>query len=150
MTILRLGLATALAVALGTVAYSQTPPTIVTPNELKWSGSGAPAGMWMATVAGNPDKTGVYVVRIKMNPGSKFLPHTHGQSERVTVLQGTLLAGIGAKWDASKMKALPAGSYVIMPAGVPHYVMAKDAVVIQVSGQGPMTTKMLSANGTHM
>ena len=138
----------ALIFACAAVTQAADSPTIVMPSQLKWSGAGLPAGIWMATVAGNPNGTGVYVVRIKMNSGAKFPPHTHGKTERVTVLQGTLMAGIGSKWDASKMMALPAGTYVIMPAGVPHYVMAKGIVVIQVSGQGPSTTNMLG--GGHM
>ena len=134
-----------MAAAIG--AYAQTAPTIVTPAQLKWSSQGVPKGMMIATVAGDPSKTGPYVLRIKMDAGSKFPPHVHGDTERVTVLQGTLMAGIGSKWDDAKMKPLPAGTYVIMPAGLPHYVMAKDAVIIQINGMGPSSTKMMSGGG---
>ena len=135
-----LGILFFVAVAAG--AYAQTSPTIVTPSQLKWSSAG-PSGISMAVVTGNPNAAGTYVVRLKMNPGAKFPVHTHGMDERVTILQGNLLVGIGPKWNNASMKAYPAGTYAIIPAGVPHYVMAKDAVIVEVTGQGPFTTKMM-------
>lgn len=145
-----ISLATLFFVVCAAGAYAQNSPTIVTPSQLKWTAAGVPSGMMIAVVAGNPNGSGMYVVRIKMSPGSKFLPHTHSGDERVTVLQGTLLAGIGSKWNASSMKTLPTGTFVIMPAGVPHYVMAKDNVIVQVAGRAPMTTKMLGGGSTGM
>lgn len=123
---------------------SQTAPTIVMPTDLKWSTQGVPKGMAIATVAGDPNGTSWYVQRIKMDAGAKFPPHTHGKTEMVSVLSGTLLAGIGSTFDQSKMKELPAGTFVVMPAGVPHYVMAKTDTVLEVSGMGPSSTKMLA------
>jgi quercetin dioxygenase-like cupin family protein len=134
----------------GAAAYAQTAPTILMPQQVKWSTSGMPKGVALATVGGNPDGTGMYVQRIKMDAGATFSPHTHGKTEMVTVLSGTLWAGIGTKMDKAKMKPLPAGTFVVMPAGVPHYVMAKGPVVIEISGMGPSTTKMLNGQNVKM
>lgn len=142
-----ISLAALLFVVCAAGAYAQNSPTVVMPSQLKWSTAGMPKGMSIATVAGNPYGTGWYVVRIKMNPGSTFPVHTHTGDERVMVMQGTLLAGIGSKWNTAKMMPLPTGSYVIMPRGVPHYVMAKGNVIVEVSGQGPFTTKMVAGAG---
>ncbi|HEV3155069.1 MAG TPA: cupin domain-containing protein [Candidatus Baltobacteraceae bacterium] len=129
------------------VTLAQTSPTIVMPSQLKWSTQGLPKGMAIATVTGNPNGTGMYVQRLKMADGSQFAPHTHGKTEMVSVLSGTLMAGIGSKFDKTKMKAMPAGTFIVMPAGVPHYVMAKGDVMLEISGMGPSTTKMLSGGG---
>lgn len=139
-----------LAAVAASVAYAQTTPTIVTPSQLKWSTSGMPKGAAWTTVAGNPNGNGWYVQRLKLSPGASFPPHTHGKAEMVTVLSGTLWAGIGKTFDKSKMKAFPTGTFVLMPAGVPHYVMAKDAVLIEISGMGPSTTNMIGGGSMHM
>mgnify|MGYP001281264650 CR=1 FL=1 len=146
----RLGLIALICVAMSAAAYAATAPTILAPEQLKWSTSGMPHGVSWVTVAGNPDGTDMYVQRIKLSPGSSFPPHTHGKTEMVTVLSGTLWAGIGTKFDKSKMKPLSTGTFVVMPANVPHYVMAKEATVIEVSGMGPSTTKMLSGQNMKM
>ena len=150
MRIFRFSLAAIVLALAGGVAYAATGPTIVMPDQLKWSTSGMPKGVAWVTTGGNPDGTGMYVQRIKMDAGASFPPHTHGKTEMVTVLSGTLWAGIGSKFDKSKMKALPTGTFVVMPAGVPHYVMAKEPTVIEVSGIGPSTTKMLSGGNMKM
>lgn len=150
MRIFRFGLV-ALGLTLAvTLASAASGPTIITPDQMKWSTSGMPSGVSWTTTGGNPDGTGMYVQRVKFNAGSSFPPHTHGKTEMVTVLSGTLWAGIGTKFDKSKMKALPAGSFVVMPAGVPHYVMVKEPTVIEVSGIGPSTTKMLNGQKMNM
>ncbi|MEO6835372.1 MAG: cupin domain-containing protein [Candidatus Tumulicola sp.] len=119
-------------------------PLIVTPSQLHWNASAElPAGGKMAVVAGDPAKAGWYVVRISLPAGAKFPPHYHGGPEYVTVLSGTFLVGLGDTMNAAKMTTLPAGSYVAVPTGVHHYAMAKDAVVLELSGPGPMTTTMV-------
>ncbi|MEO6912420.1 MAG: cupin domain-containing protein, partial [Candidatus Baltobacteraceae bacterium] len=125
----------------GTQAASSV--KIMTPDQLHWSSKGLPSGMSMAALTGDPGGTGMYVYRLKMAPGSVYLPHVHGKAEMVTVLSGTLMAGIGSKMNKSAMKPLTPGTFVVIQPGTPHYVMAKDAVVIDVSGMGPSTTKML-------
>src|SRR5579862_8443499 len=95
---------TALAfVASAAVTFAQTSPTIVLPSQIKWSTQHVPKGVAIATVAGAPSGTGMYVMRLKMADGAQFAPHTHGKTEMVSVLSGTLLAGIGSKFDKSKM-----------------------------------------------
>src|ERR1700730_6292949 len=68
-------------------------PVIVTPDHLKWTPCPGLDGCSQAVVWGDPtNKTGaLYVVRLKMNEGVKVPVHWHTDSERVTVLSGTLL-----------------------------------------------------------
>jgi len=37
----------------------------------------------------------------------------------------------------AQLKGYPAGSFIVIPAGVPHFVAAKEgAVIVQLSGTG--------------
>lgn len=123
------------------LAVSASPaPTIVLPDQVQWSaGTGPMAGAEIATLVGDPAKPGPFTIRIRMPDGGKFAPHFHGDTERVTVLSGTLMVGLGDKFDESAMKALPAGSFASVPAGVHHYAMAKGQTVLQLGGIGPFS-----------
>jgi quercetin dioxygenase-like cupin family protein len=72
-----------------------------------------------------------------MPAGYKINPHYHPTDENVTVLSGTFQIGMGDKFDESTMRALPAGGFVLLPAAMHHYAMAKTAAVVQVHGMGP-------------
>jgi hypothetical protein len=50
----------------------------------------------------------------------------------VTILEGTWYTGDGEKFDAAALKALPAGSFRTEPANVPHFVEAREPVMIQL------------------
>lgn len=115
-------------------------PTIVLPNQAKFAPAPAPypAGAMMAVMSGDPSKAGSeYTARLMLPDGLKIAPHTHGDTENVTVLSGTAMVGVGTTFDTSHMVTLPPGSFVSIPAGTPHYAMAKGDTVLQVTGIGP-------------
>jgi len=59
----------------------------------------------------------------------------------VTVIEGTWYLGEGEKFDTVKLKGYPAGSFIVIPARVPHFVAAKDGpVVVQLVGRGKFGT----------
>jgi len=104
----------------------------------------APQSQWISSpsgqilkVSGDLSKPGPYVFLLKVNKGqiAPSAAHTHPEDRTYTVISGTWYVGFGTKFDESKLIALPPGSYYTEPAGVPHFVMAKDdAVVVQISG----------------
>ena len=115
-------------------------PTIVLADQAKYTAAPAPYpdAATMAVLSGDPSKAGSqYTVRLKLPDGVKIAPHTHGDMENVTVISGTLMVGVGTSFDAAKMLALTPGSYVSIPAGTPHFAMAKGETVVQVNGVGP-------------
>jgi quercetin dioxygenase-like cupin family protein len=127
-------------------AQTTAGPTIVLADQAKYAAAPAPypAGAMMAVLSGDPGKAGTqYTVRLRLPDGVKIGVHTHGDIENVTVLSGTLMVGVGTTFDASKMLALAAGSYVSIPAGTPHYAMAKGVTVLQVNGVGPASMKLV-------
>jgi quercetin dioxygenase-like cupin family protein len=135
-----------LATLTATSAIAASTPTIATPGTIAWApGTGPELGVQVAVLEGDPSKPGPYTVRLKIPAGGKFLPHSHRDVEHVTVLSGALLVGLGDVFDASKMKALPAGSYVVIPAGLHHFAMAQGDTVVQLHGIGPSSFDMVAA-----
>ena len=68
----------------------------------------------------------------------------HPDDEVVTVIEGTWYLGIGEKFDASSLKAYPAGSFIIIPAHVAHFLATQEGpVVVQASGDGVFRTDYL-------
>jgi quercetin dioxygenase-like cupin family protein len=82
-------------------------------------------------------------MRLRIPDGAKFGPHFHGDVENVTVLQGTLLVGLGDQVNPATMIALPAGSFASVPIGLHHYAMAKGDTIVQIHGTGPETMTMV-------
>jgi len=129
----------------GAAALAQTSPTIVTSTTVEWTaGTGPFAATQVAVLEGDPSKPGPYTVRVKIPDGGKFRPHSHADIEHVTVIAGTLLVGLGDTMDVSHMKALDAGSYVVIPSRLHHFAMAKAETIIQIHGMGPSTFDMLA------
>ncbi|MBY0324200.1 MAG: cupin domain-containing protein [Reyranella sp.] len=132
----------AMAVMVIGIAMAQTAaPSVMalTPAEMKWQSQGGLArpGMEQVNLVGDPAKPGRYTLRLKFPKGFTIAPHTHPDSREVTIISGTFATGYGERFDADKLKILPAGSFYTEPANVPHYIEIKEEVVLQVSGTGP-------------
>jgi len=108
----------------------------LTANEVRWfTPPYYTDGRQRAQLFGDSTRDGAWVDRAKLPAGARVLAHTHPQDELVTVIEGTWYLGEGAKFDSVKLKAYPAGSFILIPAGIPHFVAAKDGtVVVQLSG----------------
>lgn len=136
--------ALAFGASLASATLAQSGPTIVTPATVAWAaGIGPFTGTQIAVVEGDPSKAGPYTVRVKIPDGGRFAPHSHADVEHVTVISGTLLVGLGDAMDVSKMKALDAGSYVVIPSGLHHFAMSRGETVLQIHGTGPSTFDMI-------
>ena len=149
-------IATLIAATATVAAYAQAPDKpaakpgahagahaapMVNASDLKW-GPAPPAftaGAEMAVVDGDPSKAGPFVIRARFPAGYKVMPHWHPTDESLTVISGSLAAGMGDKWDDAAMKTFTAGAFARMPRKAAHYVHAKEDTVIQVHGTGPFT-----------
>jgi quercetin dioxygenase-like cupin family protein len=112
---------------------------VVTPEQVKWAAgpNGLPPGAQMAVLEGDPSKPGPFTIRAKMPANYAIPAHWHPADEHVTVISGTFNMGTGDKFDASKGKALPKGSFSVMPAKTNHFAFTKEETVLQVHGIGP-------------
>ncbi len=123
------------------LASLQDAPILVTPDDVKWAPAppALPAGSSVSVVQGDPQKSGPFTMRAKLPANYKVPPHFHPDTETVTVLSGTFHVSMGDTFDASKCKAMPAGSFLALPAKSPHFVFTKEETVIQINAAGPWT-----------
>src|SRR5215467_12842412 len=113
-----------------------------TPPQVRWfTPSYYTDGRERAQLLGDSSQGGAWIDRVKMPAGAHVLAHTHPQDELVTVIEGTWYLGEGTKSDDTELKGYPAGSFIEIPAGVPHFVAAKDGtVIVQLYGNGKFHT----------
>jgi quercetin dioxygenase-like cupin family protein len=133
-----IGFACALSPAMAQSVYSCGHPLMTTPDELTWSDAPAVAkGAKIAVIEGPLNQGVPFLFRLKLPANTKIAPHTHPTYERVTVLSGTFYFAHGDTYDASKTRALPAGSVAIMPPSTPMFGYTKEETMIQLNGTGP-------------
>ena len=155
LTSARLGIVAALALAVWTGAQAggekghglDKDHVLVRPDDIKWlpAPPGLPAGAKVAVLAGDPSKTGPYVIRAKLPDGYKIAPHWHPTDENVTVIYGTLMVGKGDKFNAAASEAMPVGSFMRMPKDMRHFAWTKGETIIQVHGMGPFEINYVNA-----
>jgi quercetin dioxygenase-like cupin family protein len=142
----------AVVIVLGTVTLTvsrapQSKKEIVgiTAEQVRWfSPTYYKDGRQRAQLFGDSSQGGAWVDRVRIPAAIRVLAHTHPQDELVTVIEGTWYLGQGEKFDPAKLKGYPAGSFIVIPAGTPHFVAANDgAVVVQLSGTEKFRTDYL-------
>lgn len=130
--------------AVAAPVIAQTAGVTVMPNEVRYAPIPFAPGVNAAWMFGGPDVPGIYTVRVRMTPDSKIPPHTHPDTRMITVLSGELFAGQGTAIDLTTGKLYSPGTFFTAPAGVPHYVWAKNGeVTYQESGSGPSPTALV-------
>ena len=144
-TIVATVLALALRTSAGTSVEATRQVTALAPQDIRWfTPSYYTDGRQRAQLRGDSSKGGAWIDRVKIPGGSRVLAHTHPDDEVVTVIEGTWYLGIGEKFDEMTLKACPPGSFIIIPAHVPHFLATREGpVVVQASGDGVFRTDYL-------
>lgn len=116
--------------------------TAFTPQQVRWfTPHYYTDGRERAQLLGDSSQGGAWVDRVRMPAGLRVRAHTHPQDELVTVIEGTWYVGEGTKFEVANLKGYPAGSFIAIPAGVAHFVAAKEGtVVVQLNGNGKFHT----------
>lgn len=112
----------------------------VDPDTLAWR---SPPGLPLsaAWVVGREPEPGLYLLRVRLGAGGRIPRHTHPDTRVSTVLSGTLRVGFGEGVADDAMVVVGPGESIVVPAGQPHVVWAKDgAVEYQEAGAGPSAT----------
>jgi hypothetical protein len=110
----------------------------LTPEQIQWTQRRQSPDVFYAAIYGNPATAGPYAFRVRAQAGHSLAPHTHPDERTVTVLSGTYWSGVGETFDESRLEAFPAGSFYVIPAGVPHFsAVLSGEVVFQEAGIGP-------------
>jgi quercetin dioxygenase-like cupin family protein len=118
---------------------AETHHAVVPADSVTWGPAppSLPPGAQAAALLGSPGKEGPFVLRLKFPAGFTVPPHRHSKDEFVTVISGKFGVASGEKLDRAAAKPLPAGSFVHLPAGMPHYAWADGETVVQINGVGP-------------
>lgn len=129
--------ALSLAAVMSAVAQTNNEPTNAA--DLQW-GPGPdflPPGAQMVILDGNPAEAKQLTLRLKFPAGYELPAHWHPTQENVTVLSGTIYAGMGDKLDKSKGTALTPGGYIAIPATMHHFLWTEGEAIVQVDLIGP-------------
>ena len=121
----------------------QPPLSAMPPEAIQWKAAGD--GTEFAVLSGSPDLEGV--IRLRMADQVHIPPHWHPVDEHITVVTGTFYIGMGEKFEESRAKAMPAGSYEFMPKDMRHFGWAKGTTIIQIHGVGPFKTNWVDPAG---
>ena len=113
--------------------------TVIPADDIKWGAAPAslPPGAQAAALLGAPGKEGPFVLRLKFPAGFVIPPHRHSKDEFVTVIAGRVGITSGEKVERAAVKFVPQASFVHLPAGMPHYLVAEVESIVQINGTGP-------------
>lgn len=129
-------------------AAKQEPDFVrIAASEVPWHDIPAGHGAQEAILFGDPEKPGMYVIRVKFPPHVMDLPHWHPNDRFVTVLEGTWYTGTGNAFDPSRAVPLKTDSFMLHPAKAVHWddSAGDELVVVQISGYGPGTSTPVDA-----
>lgn len=148
LCVLAIAAAGALTAVPAALAQTDLPPGAmrITPDELQF-GPGRVPGHEIAPLIGASNKPGPYVERVRFPANTLSQAHSLPEDRTYTVISGTWFVGYGDTYDPAKLKALPPGSFYTEPANVTHFSLTKDeAVLVQISGNGPSATRFVDAS----
>jgi quercetin dioxygenase-like cupin family protein len=108
-------------------------------TDLKWGPAPAvfPKGAQMSVLSGDPGKSGIFTVRLRMPPGYVVPAHNHPTDELVTVISGNLSLGMGDRLNRAKAATLRPGGFANAPAKMNHFAFTRTGAVVQIIAEGP-------------
>ena len=125
------------AAAQETASAPARPYNVVKSEDLSWTLDPEFYQLDHAVVMGNLRAAEPYVYRLRANAPAELPLHTHGRTEYVTVLRGTLHhAPEGA--DRSAARPCGEGCFIVIPAGRGHQAWLEPGTVLQIHGTGPV------------
>jgi hypothetical protein len=104
-----------------------------------------PRGALLAVLSGDPALPGQTTAALWLPDGYRVPPHFHPMGERLEVRQGTLLVGMGKRFDLRKTDTLRTGDTAFTPAGMHHYWVARGRTVVALTFDGPYTITYANA-----
>jgi len=115
---------------------------LLTLNEMKWVAGPPtlPPGVRIMVIEGNPREAGPFTMRLWFPAGTRVAPHYHPGVEHATVISGSAHWGMGEKFEADKLRSMPAGSFIMICVGSPHFGQITEDTIIQAHGIGPWRT----------
>jgi hypothetical protein len=100
-------------------------------------GTSGYAAVQQIIIHGDPAKTGLYTILLKVAANTKIAAHNHPDERMATVISGDWYFGYGDVFDAKKLKKLSVGSIYSEVAKQNHFAMTKGPIIVQITGYGP-------------
>ncbi len=137
-------------------AQETSPHRRLSPSEidvLEQTGPGAGtsgvSGIQTRILKGDPTRSGLYTIQLTVPANTRIEAHDHPDDRVATVVSGTWYFGYGARFDETRLKALPPGSFYTEPPHEAHFARTGSApVVVQISGFGPTGTRYVEGQPT--
>ena len=122
-----------------TLLLSSSAQSQVNPGGLKWGPAppSLPRDAQISVLSGNPERPGLFTIRLRTPAGYAVPPHSHPSDEHVTVISGRILFGMGSRANRARATPLVAGGFIRAPARMNHYVFTPARAIIQITAQGP-------------
>lgn len=126
-------------------AAGKAEAVFVNAKEIKWGVAtpDLPKGAQIAVLYGDPSKSGLFTMRLKMPDGYKIPPHWHTQDEQLTIVSGTFVLHMGDTMK-SNTHTLEAGGFHFLPGKMHHAAEVKGETVVQIHGMGPFDIHYLN------
>ncbi|MDP3857569.1 MAG: cupin domain-containing protein [Stagnimonas sp.] len=116
-------------------------PRALAPDQLNWQ-TDPKTGVSRANLLGARNESGPFVQRVRLPPNFHPGLHRHDGDLNATVLSGR----IHFRFADGPAQSLPAGSYLFIPAGLPHEEWADEqGAEFEARGMGPQSTELLPA-----
>jgi quercetin dioxygenase-like cupin family protein len=141
-------IASVVILAYGTMLGAQGGELRMAPSDVKWPapaaggvGSSGVGGTQTVILKGDPAKSGLYTMLLRVGPNTKIEAHAHPDDRVATVIAGTWYFGYGKQFNEAGLKQLPPGSVYTEPPNAYHFAMTRgEGVTIQITGTGPSGT----------
>jgi hypothetical protein len=89
-----------------------------------------PPSVRSAVVVGYPAEPDPYLIRVKVHPGVRLMPHMHPEDSIYTVMPGVFSIGLGDRFDANGVAAYPPCGVIVLPADTPNFHWARSGEYI--------------------
>lgn len=111
--------------------------------QTEWADVAPIPGLHVSWVVGSETAEGLYMLRVRLEKGSRIPAHHHPDDRLTTVIHGAIYVAFGKHPEEASFVRVAAPDSYRAPAGVVHHVWAKDSLAVyQESGSGPSGTVM--------
>ena len=111
------------------------------PSESAGAGTAGLAAVTTRVLFGDPTKSGLYTIELKVAPNTVIQAHAHRDTRTAVVVSGLWHFGYGPKNEQALVKALPPGSFYTEPAGESHFARTgPEGATVSITGYGPTDT----------
>ncbi len=113
------------------------------------AGTSGVSGIQTRVLKGDPTRSGLYTIQLLVPANTRIESHDHPDDRVATVVSGTWYFGYGTRFEETRLKALPPGSFYTEPPNEPHFARTGNTpVVVQITGFGPTGTRYTEARPT--